>query len=513
MKKNTKTISNNFFVKILFVVFLLSSQTIYFVSPVLSKNATVLRIGVPIFPPQKGNPFSSISLPLSLPNQAIYDPLFLNGSNGEVLPWLATRWQQKSPNHWIFNIRKGVKFSNGENLDSDSVVAAFRYLLTSEGQRDSISSLNMAEILKNINSLDSHTVEIITNQPNPILPLHLVFMNIPAPYHWKDLGRDRFMISPVGSGPFIVEEWKENFIRMAANPLSWRPPEIDFLEIIRIPDQTSRLQALLSGAIDIALSLAPQNTLELDSLGAQLVNRPLQSLEFIAFVTQMESPLRDKRVKKALNYAVNKEQMIDVFLNNATKPASQFSHDGAFGFSPELKPYKYDPDKARSLLSSAGYQNGFKLPVLIASSSGGDNSSWYQQIAMDLEHVGVKMVLQTTPLTRMIQFVQSGKWPVPAFGWNFSGNDSLRGYRFRSCEWTNPYHCDPFLMPLIKAAKKADSFYDRQFLTQKVLAYERDNPPGILLWRGVAFDGIGNNVKDFRTLNGFVSFHKIALKD
>ena len=68
-------------------------------------------------------------------------------------------------------------------------------------------------------------------------------------------------------------------------------------------------------------------------------------------------------------------------------------------------------------------------------------------------------------------------------------------------------------MPLIKAAKKADSFYDRQFLTQKVLAYERDNPPGILLWRGVAFDGIGNNVKDFRTLNGFVSFHKIALKD
>lgn len=68
-------------------------------------------------------------------------------------------------------------------------------------------------------------------------------------------------------------------------------------------------------------------------------------------------------------------------------------------------------------------------------------------------------------------------------------------------------------MPLIREAINADSFKKRQFLSQKVLSFERDNPPGILLWRGVAFDGIANNVKEFKVLNGFVSFHRIALKN
>jgi len=513
MKKIIKAIIKNSILRILLIVFLASTQTDHFITPAISKNPKALRIGVPLLPPLKGNPFSYISLPLSLPNQAIYDSLFQNGQNGEVVPWLVTTWKQISPKTWVFNLRKNVKFSNGEKLNSDSIVAALRYLQSAKGQSDSVSSINMAQVLEKINSLNDYSIEITTTRPLPILPHHLVFMNIPAPAHWRNLGREKFALEPVGSGPFVVKKWKDNLIQLTENTSSWRPPKIQFLELIRIPDQTSRLQALLSDAIDIALALAPQDLEILNSFGAKLTNRKLQSLEFIAFITNSKSPLRDNRVRRALNHAVNKDRMIKIFLNNATKPASQFSHEGAFGFNPNLTPYKYDPDKARLLLSEAGYKNGFKFPVLIASSSRGDNTLWFQQIAMDLKLVGVKMTLQTTPLPRMIQFVQTGNWPALAFGWNFSGNDSLRGYRFRSCDWTNPYHCDPAIMPLIREAINADSFKKRQFLSQKVLSFERDNPPGILLWRGVAFDGIANNVKEFKVLNGFVSFHRIALKN
>jgi peptide/nickel transport system substrate-binding protein len=285
------------------------------------------------------------------------------------------------------------------------------------------------------------------------------------------------------------------------------------IEMLQIKDPTSRLQAFTSEAIDIAFALSPDDATEVEAIGGRIVSRPAPLINFLLFVTTLDTPLRDVRVRRALNHAANKSQLLKAFVADAVSPATQFSHPMAFGFDPSLQPYAYDPERARTLLSEAGYPDGFAFSMLLVPESGSSYADWFQQLAQDFSAVGVSMTVQAATTARIIESVQTGNWPTEAFAWTFAGFDSLRGYRFRSCGWTAPYHCDPAMMPLIEAAQTADTKIARLSATRAALAHERDNPPGVLLWQGVGFDGLASTVTDFVVENDFVRWDLVRLKD
>jgi peptide/nickel transport system substrate-binding protein len=203
--------------------------------------------------------------------------------------------------------------------------------------------------------------------------------------------------------------------------------------------------------------------------------------------------------------------LINAFLNGATSPAGQISHPGAFGFDSALQPYPYDPAKAKALLAEAGYAGGFAFTTVIDASAGGNYTGWYQQVAQYLAAVGVHMTVRAAPTSQITEYVLGGKWPVEAFGWTFAGFDSLRGYRFRSCEMKPAYNCDPDLMPMIAAAENATTETARRTATQAVLAAERDRPPGIILWQKVDFDALSKRVGGFSVVNDRIAWDKISL--
>jgi peptide/nickel transport system substrate-binding protein len=440
----------------------------------------------------------------------IYDPLVRIGEDGTPQPGLAVSWTQESPTVWVFGLRANVVFSDGEPLTATAVTEALAYLGTPAGQRDSIASQDIGRTVARVRARDPLTVEIVTRTPDPILPLHLGFLRLPAPEAWRRSGRDGFAVQPVGTGPFKVSRWSSGRVSLAAHAAAWRKPRLDGIEVSIVADPVARVQAFASGAVDVAMGVPAEDRAAIAAVGGRLAPRAAPNVHFLAFVTTRPSPLQDRRVRQALNYAVDKQALIAAFVGNAAAPASQFSHAGAFGFDPDLAPYPYDPDRARALLADAGHAAGFAFEALLDVTTGGV-ADWYQRIAQDLAAVGVRLTVRATPTVRIAEHVMKGDWPADSFGWTFAGFDSLRGYRFRSCALQVPYTCDPALTPLIAAAEAAPTEAGRRQATQAVLRAERDNPPGILLWRAVNFDALARTVVDYGASNDFIAWDRVAL--
>jgi ABC-type transport system substrate-binding protein len=473
-----------------------------------------LTLGIQLLPATRGNPHQNVSLPGTLPLQAIFDTLTRIGPNGEAGPALAVSWDMESPTTWVFRLRDDVMFSNGEAFNAEAVVAAVDFLLSDAGRSETIGTHLSRVGVADAESRDRFTVAFTTHQPNAILPVHLDFLRVPPPQAFADQGPAEFTLNPIGSGPFKVQDWGDGRISLVANTTSWRKPKLDSVTLIQLADQASRLQGLLAGSLDVAFNVAAEDALSVEAVGGRLVTYSNPSIAYIQFVTTKPSPLADVQVRRALNYAVNKSLISDVMFGGAVAPASQIAHPQAFGFNPDLTPYPYDPARAQALLAQAGYGDGFKIVTLMVPGASNDDQAM-QQIAADLARVGVTMELQRTTFGKYLEYMYQTGWPDPysAFAMVTSGFDPLHGYRTRSCRWTPTYYCDEAVMPLIEQAEGAVTPEDRRLLVGEVLAYERDNPPGILMWQSPAFDALGPQVTYYDVIADVVPFHDLDVKD
>src|SRR5687767_10807856 len=115
---------------------------------------------------------------------------------------------------------------------------------------------------------------------------------------------------------------RSTFVR---NPNAWRPPKVDRIDFVQVGDALARAQGVVSGSVDIALNTGPSVGDFVAPSGARLVAHEIGSVDAMPFVTVMKGPLQDRRVRLALNYAVNKQPLIDAFVGGATKPATSFA--------------------------------------------------------------------------------------------------------------------------------------------------------------------------------------------
>ncbi|MBL8628227.1 MAG: ABC transporter substrate-binding protein [Rhodospirillaceae bacterium] len=469
-----------------------------------------LSIVTASLPETRGNPFSYSGLPAGLVTQAAFEPLVKIDDTGNVAPELAESWTQESPLRWVFKLRQNVKFSNGEGFDAEAVVVAFKYLMGSPLPPDALSTQVLRERVANVSMIDAHTIAFETKAPDPILPIHMISLRVPAPKAWSK-GFESFLAAPAGTGPYRIDAWTANTVTLSRNTLSRRPGKLETIKITEIPDQTARGMALLSKTADIAMDIPNDIAPDLNQSNMRLQSRAASMVMFFQFVTTAKSPVQDVRVRRALNYAVNKQAIINAFLADAVKPATQFTSDEAFGYNADLAAYPYDPDKARSLLAEAGFKAGFTLPALYVGGNGADRAL-YQQVAADLAHVGVKMSLREITLTTWMQHLFSGDWPVQAFVTGVQGWDPLLAFNTRSCNWVKPHYCDRDVLPLLDAARTAPDAESMRVRTKAVLTYERDNPPGILLWRKASFDGLSDRVVGYSAVLDRVQFTELSVR-
>jgi peptide/nickel transport system substrate-binding protein len=457
-----------------------------------------LKIAVSILPPTIGHPYQAITIPAALTLQGLYDTLTTLDADGNVVPALATEWLAETPTTWVFTLRPGVSFSNGEPLTAEVVVVSAAHLTSQTGRAETIGSTLYQ--VASATAVDTHRVRITLSEPDPLFPLHASVWRLAAPRLWAKVGNgEAYAETPVGTGPFVQVARQNNRLILRGRPDSWRPPKLQTLEILYAPEEVSRLQALVSGAVDIAFGIGPENRPAVEGAGATLRRRAMPQVHFLAFVTtQPKSALQDKRVRRALNMGVNRQALIDQVLDGSTVAAGQLSFPGAFGFDPTLKPEPFDRDAARKLLAEAGYPKGLSITMGATPGRGVNDALVYQQIAAELAQIGVRVEVLMRPPTRQTLDMFTGKLDVDMINMFTRGHDPMMDYRHRSCLGVmaerRPYHCDPMVVNLVKQAIAATDLDARRGLYAAVARAEQESPPGLLLWEGVEFDGLSKRV-------------------
>jgi peptide/nickel transport system substrate-binding protein len=346
-------------------------------------------------------------------------------------------------------------------------------------------------------------VRVVLNEPDALLPLHVSVWRIPAPKHFKSLKLPAGAREALGTGPYMIEARGDGRLLLRENPQAWRKPAIPVVELLMIPDKTARLQAFISGAVDMALVLSFDDREAAERGRGRMVPRLTSQVDFLGFRTidNPATPLADPRVRRALNMAVDRQLLTEYLLGGATRPTSQLAPPGSFGFDPALPAFPFDRDLARRLLAEAGYPQGFALTMVVTTGEVAGDALYYQQIAADLATIGVRLETRSRPPTRLLQEVFSGNIGADMFSWNTRGTDPLMDFRHRSClqasEARRPFHCDPQLTPLLQEAMNASDEVERRRHYAAIAAFEREHPPGLFLWQRPDFDVIRDDLQGY----------------
>ena len=472
-------------------------------------EAKTLRVAIPTLPSLGLNPLAATNLPTLYTTGALFDALTWVDNGGIAKPQLAESWSAKDERTWTFKLRSGVVFSDGEPLTADSVAFWINLMETPEGAGWAVH----AEIgsLK-ARALDPLTLEVVTPVPNPFLPHELSLVRVMSPAHWKKVGAQGVYASPVGTGPFVMEKLEDRKMILKAAPKGWRKPVMDTLELVAATDAGPRLSVLLSGGVDIAVQLGPDDVDTVQSAGMKMVAGREPSVITLSFINVKDGPQKDVRVRQALNYAVDKEAIVKNILGGFVDAASQPVPSVAFGYDPELKPYPHDPARAKKLLADAGYPNGFKVVAESFTGTSAYTAFVFQQVAADLAKVGVTLEIRSVPAPKYARGIFSGDWEGTAVAIDYNTSpslDALRAFRRHSCLWPKPWYCDETLMPLLNQAMSTFDLDKRRELTKQVLRHQRDQASAIFIHDQPRFDAISPKVKNYRITVGYIPYAEL----
>lgn len=470
----------------------------------------VIRIGTTALPPTMGNPFRNTGTPHIYTWSATFDGLTRIDVDGNLKPWLAVDWETTSDLTWVFRLRDDVVFSNGVPFTADAVVSVFDYLTSDAAVREAVA--REFSFVKSARAIGDHTVEITTHEPAPILPRALPLLHMVEPGQWNRLGPEGFAREPVGTGPYHPVRFGATKIEYEAVPTSWRKPHVARLEKIAAPEAYARTQAVLSNQMDIAIALGPEEADAIAAAGGVGLNWPTAAMWAINFHHGKGNPLADVRVREALNLAVDRRGLVDGLLAGIPELPTQPATSVTYGFDPSLPPIPFDRERAKQLLSDAGYPEGFSFVVQGVIGSGANDAAMYQKVAQDLAVVGVTMEIRTFPVTQLIRSVMEGGWNGDAFGVTFASEptvDVLRPLRNHSCLWTHPWYCDERIMPAINEALVTFDVERGLELRHDIMKFYRDEWVALYLYQIVRFAGTRANVRGFSEVHGYVSYEDI----
>ena len=366
-------------------------------------------------------------------------------------------------------------------------------------------------------------MHVKTTRPNPLTPKTLMQVTIVPPKLWSDVGVEGFTTKMVGSGPYVAEFQKETVIG-TPNP-NWRGSRgnIDRIEWYELSEGAARAQALLSGQIDIDVLLSRDSLAQIQAAGLKgMAKRSTRTLG-LSLVTMrktaadkpsepVKGPLADVRVRQALNYAVNKQAIVDGIFSGNGAPATQSAASTINGYNPALKAYDYNPDLAKKLLAEAGYPNGFPLEFR-AIMTDTAISQTYQAAVQDLTRIGIKADLISQPFPDWIKYYLNGEWPWDGFGFGHdltAQTDASQTFMtLTSCYKNPPYYCNQEELDLFKQAEQEFDEPKRIAMLQKLLEVQRNNAPIIYL---VEFDelmGYSPKIQNFDYVNLWIPYEKL----
>lgn len=313
----------------------------------------------------------------------IFDTLVVK-DNDQYAPSLAASWSQPDPQTWVFKLRPDVTFHDGTPVTSSDVKASIERVIASKGSQGPLwAALTSSEVT------DPQTLTLKTSQPLGTMLANLTLMFVVPAAKVTD---PNFFNKPTGSGPFVVKSFTPGSnLTLSAAPNYWgTKAKVATVNVPYIAETSTVVTSLLNGSVDLAWPIPPDQVGSLTGKsGIHLSN--VQSYEYyFTWFNCGKKPFSDVRVRQAMWYAVDLESIVKSLFGSSATTMDAPIPSTVFGYAGQT-PYAHDPDKAKQLLTQAGYPDGLQTTLLWYGNTGPLATDLAQAMISDWAKVGVKV--------------------------------------------------------------------------------------------------------------------------
>ncbi len=465
----------------------------------------------------------------------------------EVEPGLAESWEV-SPDGlaFTFHLRKGVKwqttksFKPSRDFNADDVIFSFErqwkadnpfFKVTSDNHAY-FSDMDMPKMLKAVEKLDDYTVRFVLNMPNApfIANMAMDFASISSKEYADQMLKagtpEKVDQDPVGTGPWVLESYqKDAVIRYKANPDYFLgKPKIDSLVFAITPDPSVRFAKLKSGECHIIPYPSPADVPAMkQDASLDVYEQAGLNIAYLAFNT-LKKPFDDKRVRQALNMAINKRAIIDAVYLGTGIAAKNPIPPTMWSYNDAVKDYPYDPEAAKKLLAEAGYESGFAsdlwyMPVQRPYNPNAKRIAELMQA--DLAKVGVTVRLVTFEWGEYRKRLQAGEPMMAQFGWTGDNGDpdnflnTLLGCAAAAPGGNNAARwCYKPYDSLVAEAQRTTAMEKRNELYKQAQLVFKEEAPWYTIAHGIQIAATRKGVMGFKLSPlGYHEFDQVELKE
>ncbi|WP_293265235.1 ABC transporter substrate-binding protein [Neptunomonas sp.] len=409
---------------------------------IASAQAATLRMAYDADPVSL-DPYEQLSGGTLQLSHMTYDPLVRWDRNLGFEPRLAEKWERIDDNTMRFHLRKGVKFHSGNELSTKDVAFTFKRL------QESPDFKGVFAPFKALNVIDDHTFDLVTAEPFPLIlnnmtylfPMDSAFFSgEDANGKPKDLlvkHGDSFASRTIsGTGPYTVSYREQGVkVEFTRNAGYWdknSPGNVDKIVFTPIKEAPTRVAALLAGDVDFIAPVPPTDHKRIKSSdNVELVT--MGGTRIITFQMNQErnEVFKDKRVRQAINYAINQEGIVKKIMKGFATPGAQFSPKGYLGHNPALTP-RYDLKKAKELMKEAGYSQGFTVTMMAPNNRYVNDEKIAQAVVSMLAKIKIKVDLKTMPKAQYWPAFDERAADMMMIGWHSDTEDTNNFFEFLS---------------------------------------------------------------------------------
>jgi peptide/nickel transport system substrate-binding protein len=340
----------------------------------------------------------------------VYDGLVALDLNMSPIPALAERWENPDDLTWRFHLRAGVVFHDGRALTAGDVVASIERM---RGHPRSQGAGYLVAVESAV-ATGAATVEVRTAQPYPILLNKLAYVAIvPA-------SAPEQIVRPIGTGPYRFVDYEPGgHLRLEGFAEHWRgPPAEPKVEFFFLADPEERLRRLLAGELDLINQLPARNVGELEiQPGFRVAARSSLGVDYLQ-MSLTTPPFDDPRVRRALDLALDRRQLVEEDLRGQGQPVGQMISPDVFGYDPALLPPERDLETARRLLAEAGHAEGLELTLEYRA------GREIAPLVRQLGEAGVKITAVPRPWSEMYPRLNTGVVGFYLGGWVATSADA-----------------------------------------------------------------------------------------